>query len=109
MRGDDDVASSSSNECQNAQGSFSNAGLYWRMAIVGAGPIANFLLGILLFAVVYMSVGKQTIPAVVGEVMPNTPAASAGLSPGDKVLEIDGNFGIRDFNDMRGLVVESPW
>ena len=87
--------------------SFSNAGLYWRMAIVAAGPTANFLLGILLFAAVYMFVGKQTIPAVVGEVMPNTPAASAGLFPGDKVLEIDG-IGVRDFNDMRGLVVESP-
>jgi regulator of sigma E protease len=107
MRGDDDVASTPSNNYQNAPGSFSNAGLYWRMAIVAAGPTANFLLGILLFAVVYMSVGKQTIPAVVGEVMPNTPAASAGLLPGDKVLEIDG-IGVRDFNDMRGLVVESP-
>ena len=37
-----------------------------------------------------MSVGKQTIPAIIGEIMPNTPAASAGLEPGDKVLEIDG-------------------
>ena len=107
MRGDDDAASTASNNYQNVEGSFSGAGLYWRMAIVAAGPTANFILGILLFAVVYMSVGKQTIPAVVGEVMPNTPAASAGLLPGDKVLEIDG-IGIRDFNDMRGLVVESP-
>ena len=107
MRGDDDAASTASNNYQNAEGSFSGAGLYWRMAIVAAGPTANFILGILLFAAVYMSVGKQTIPAVVGEVMPNTPAASAGLLPGDKVLEIDG-IGVRDFNDMRGLVVESP-
>ena len=107
MRGDDDAASTASNNFQNAEGSFSGAGLYWRMAIVAAGPTANFILGILLFAAVYMSVGKQTIPAVVGEVMPNTPAASAGLLPGDKVLEIDG-IGVRDFNDMRGLVVESP-
>ena len=51
--------------------------------------------------------GKQIIPAVIGEVMPNTPAAIAGLMPGDKVLEIDG-ISVRDFNDMRGLVVESP-
>jgi regulator of sigma E protease len=107
MRGDDDVASTISNDHQEAEGSFSGAGLYWRMAIVAAGPAANFILGILLFAAVYISVGKQTIPAVVGEVMPNTPAASAGLLPGDKVLEIDG-IGVRDFNDMRGLVMESP-
>ena len=107
MRGDDDAASTPSNGYENAEGSFSNASLYWRMAIVAAGPIANFILGILLFAVVYMSAGKQTIPAVVGEVIPNTPAASAGLFPGDKVLEIDG-FNVRNFNDMRGLVIESP-
>ena len=107
MRGDDDAAGTISNNHKNLEGSFSNAGLYWRMAIVAAGPAANFILGIILFAAVYMSVGKQTIPAVIGEVMPNTPAASAGLFPGDRVLEIDG-IGIRNFNDMRGLVVESP-
>jgi len=107
MRGDDDVASTPSETGEGVVGSFSNAGLYWRMAIVAAGPIANFILGILLFAIVYMSVGKQIIPAVIGDVIPNMPAASAGLKPGDKVLEIDG-IGIRDFKDMRGLVVESP-
>ncbi len=107
MRGDEDPASTPSDAHQHIKGSFSNAGLYWRMAIVAAGPAANFILGILLFAAVYMSVGKQIIPAVIGEVLPNTPAASAGLMPGDKVLEID-NIGVRDFNDMRGLVVESP-
>ena len=107
MRGDDDAASTPSEKSHTVEGSFSNAGLYWRMAIVGAGPAANFILGIILFAGVYMSVGKQIIPAVIGEVMPNTPAASAGLMPGDKVVKIDG-IGVRDFNDMRGLVVESP-
>ena len=107
MRGDDDAASTPSETGEGVVGSFSNAGLYWRMAIVAAGPIANFILGILLFAIVYMSVGKQIIPAVIGDVIPNMPAASAGLKPGDKVVEIDG-IGIRDFKDMRGLVVESP-
>ena len=107
MRGDDNAASTPSANSHTADGSFSNASLYWRMAIVGAGPAANFILGILLFAVVYMSVGKQIIPAVIGEVIPNMPAASAGMMPGDKVLKIDG-IGVRDFNDMRSLVVESP-
>jgi regulator of sigma E protease len=107
MRGDDDAASIPSADGKVVEGSFSNAGLYWRMAIVAAGPIANFILGIFLFAIVYMAIGKQILPAVIGDVMPNMPAASAGLKPGDKVIEIDG-VGVRDFNDMRGLVVESP-
>ena len=54
-----------------------------------------------------MSVGKQIIPAVIGDVMPDTPAAEAGLQTGDEVIEIDG-IDIRNFDDMRGLVVESP-
>ena len=88
-------------------GSFAGAGLYWRMAIVAAGPVANFILGIALFAAVYMSVGKQIIPAVIGDIMPDMPAAQAGLEPGDKIIEIDG-IDIRNFDDVRGLVVESP-
>ena len=52
--------------------------------------MANFILGIALFAAVYMSVGKQITPAVIGDIMPNMPAAEAGLQPGDKVIEIDG-------------------
>ena len=77
------------------------------MAIVAAGPAANFILGIALFAAVYMSVGKQVIPAVIGDIVPDMPAAEAGLQPGDKILEID-EIDIRNFDDMRGLVVESP-
>jgi regulator of sigma E protease len=77
------------------------------MAIVAAGPAANFILGIALFATVYMSVGKQSIPAIIGDIMPDMPAAEAGLQPGDKVIEIDG-IDIRNFDDMRGLIVESP-
>ena len=107
MRGDDDSASTPSPSRNTEEGSFAGAGLYWRMAIVAAGPAANFILGIMLFAVVYMSVGKQVIPPVIGETIPSMPAASAGFLSGDKVLEIDG-IKIRNFNDMRGLVIESP-
>ena len=53
MRGDDDAASSPSAAASYLEGSFANAGLYWRMAIVAAGPAANFILGILLFAIIY--------------------------------------------------------
>ena len=107
MRGDDDAASSPSSSARQMPGSFSGAILFWRMAIVAAGPAANFILGIALFAAVYMSVGKQIIPAVIGDLVPNMPAAEAGLKSGDKIIEIDG-VNIRNFDDMRGLVIESP-
>ena len=107
MRGDEDAASTPSRQTPSAVGSFGNASLYWRMAIVAAGPIANFILGIALFAAVYMAVGKQSVPAVIGDVIPDTPAAVSGLEPGDRVMRIDG-VAVRDFNDMRALVFESP-
>jgi len=107
MRGDEDAASTPGQNSTQLKGSFSKASVYWRIAIVAAGPIANFILGILLFAIVYMAIGKQIIPAVIGEVMPNMPAATSGLKTGDKITEID-DIEIRDFNDMRGFIVESP-
>ncbi|MDA9930128.1 RIP metalloprotease RseP [Alphaproteobacteria bacterium] len=107
MRGDENAASQPAAVSEAVSGSFAGAKLGWRILIVAAGPIANFILGIVLFALVYMSVGKVMLPAEIGEVMPDSAAAEAGLVAGDIVTEIDG-VTIRDFNDMRGLVVESP-
>lgn len=107
MRGDENAASSPSADADRVRGGFAAASLGWRILIVAAGPMANFLLGILLFAAVYMTFGKVEIPAEIGEVMPETPAAVAGLQAGDLVTEIDG-ISIRNFGDMRGLVAESP-
>ena len=44
MRGDDDAASTPVSRASQQSGSFAGAGLYWRMAIVAAGPAANFIL-----------------------------------------------------------------
>ena len=107
MRGDENEASGAAPDAKKVPGSFAGASLGWRSAIVLAGPVANFILGILLFALVYMTVGKVTIPAEIGQVMPETAAAEAGLQPGDLVTDIDG-ITVRDFSDLRGLVVEAP-
>ena len=56
MRGDDDAASSPVSLPRQQAGSFAGAGLYWRVAIVAAGPAANFILGIALFAAVAGSI-----------------------------------------------------
>jgi regulator of sigma E protease len=107
MRGDDTEAGGATEEASSVPGSFAGAGLWWRIGIVAPGPIANFILGIALFAMVYMTAGKIFLPAQIGEVMPETAAAEAGLQAGDLVTEIDG-ISVRDFNDLRSLVVESP-
>ena len=77
-----------------------------RAAVVAAGPIANFLLAIVIFAGVAILYGKQETAARVDEVMPNSAAASAGFQAGDLVVAIDGTP-IDSFSDMQRVVSTS--
>lgn len=77
-----------------------------RAAIVVAGPLANFVLAIVIFAGIFMLYGKQTMSARVDAVQPNSPAATAGFEPGDLVVAINGSH-IGDFSDMQRIVSES--
>jgi regulator of sigma E protease len=77
-----------------------------RAAIVVAGPMANFVLAIAIFASVFMLYGKQTMSARVDSVQADSAAAAAGLQPGDLVTAINGNT-IADFADMQRVVSES--
>jgi regulator of sigma E protease len=74
-----------------------------RAAVVAAGPIANFLLAIAIFAGIFMVVGKQTTTARVDAVQPGSAAEAAGFKPGDLVLSIDGDK-IESFSDMQRIV-----
>ena len=74
-----------------------------RAAVVAAGPIANFVLAIAIFAGVFMVVGKQTTSARVDAVQPASAAQAAGFQPGDLVLAIDGEK-IASFSDMQRIV-----
>jgi regulator of sigma E protease len=77
-----------------------------RAAIVAAGPIANFVLAIAIFAVIFMIYGKQSMSARVDSVQPDSAAAAAGFQTGDVVLAINGKP-IEDFADMQRVVSES--
>jgi regulator of sigma E protease len=65
--------------------------LYQRSLIVAAGPIANFLLAILIFFCINMFVGKDLTPAVISEVQTDSPAFISGLKKNDIILSIDNN------------------
>ncbi|MDA7487601.1 RIP metalloprotease RseP [Candidatus Pelagibacter ubique] len=65
--------------------------LYQRALIVFGGPLANFLLAILIFFSVYTFFGKDFTPAVINEVQMDSPAMVAGLKDNDIVVSIDGN------------------
>ncbi|QJP10920.1 sigma E protease regulator RseP [Pseudomonas multiresinivorans] len=68
---------------------FNRKTVFQRIAIVAAGPIANFLLAILFFWVLAM-LGSQQIKPIIGSVVANSPAAIAGLASGQEVVAVDG-------------------
>ncbi len=74
-----------------------------RAAVVAAGPIANFVLAIAIFAAIFMTVGKQTTSARVDTVQPASAAEVAGFKPGDLVTAINGEK-IQIFSDMQRIV-----
>lgn len=63
--------------------------MHQRIAIVAAGPIANFLLAIVFFWLLAM-MGSQQIRPVIGAVEPGSLAASAGLMAGQEIVSVDG-------------------
>ena len=65
--------------------------LYQRTLIVFGGPLANFLLALVIFFSIYTFVGKDFTPAVINEVQKESPAMTGGLKQNDIILEIDGN------------------
>jgi len=74
-----------------------------RSAIVAAGPIANFILAIVIFAAVFAIYGKQITSPRVDTVQENSAAAQAGFKPGDLIITIDGRR-IESFSDMQRIV-----
>ena len=63
--------------------------LYQRSLIVAAGPLANFVLAILIFTMINLFVGKDMTPAIIAEVQKDSPAFVSGFKKNDKILLID--------------------
>ena len=80
--------------------------LYQRAIIVAAGPFANFLLAVVIFLSIYMFVGKDFTPAMINEVINESPAQTAGLKKNDIILEVDGNK-VKSILDVSKLIAMS--
>jgi regulator of sigma E protease len=74
-----------------------------RALVVAAGPFANFLLALVIFAGLFMAYGKTMIEPRVAEVVAESPAERAGFQPGDLILSIDGEP-VEGFQDMVRVV-----
>ena len=83
--------------------SFHHKRLWQRIAVVAAGPAANFIFAIVLLTVLFSTVGQPFTPPDVGQVQPNSAAEQGGIKPGDTITMIDGRR-IERFEDVQQAV-----
>jgi regulator of sigma E protease len=88
------------------EGAFQTKPLASRAAIVAAGPVANFILAILVFALTFTFVGVNVTAPRVDELVPDGAAVRAGFKVGDVIVSIDGQK-IESFADMQRIVSAS--
>ena len=107
--GDENAASAPDTEAINKmdaktrKNTFFDKPLGQRAAVVAAGPIANFLLAIIIFAGLYAVLGQRVTDPVVGEVVAESAAERAGFQPGDLITAID-DTKVQTFAEVRRIV-----
>ncbi|WP_176083051.1 RIP metalloprotease RseP [Martelella sp. HB161492] len=111
--GDEDAASQPDFESlaalspEERETTFNGARLWKRAATAAAGPIANFLLAIVIFAILFSVYGRQVADPVVAQVQPDSPAATAGIVAGDVMKALDGHP-VSTFDDVSRYVSVRP-
>ncbi len=85
------------------KGSFHHKRVGQRAAIVAAGPIANFILAIVIFTCLFTFFGKPSTTAKVDSIQAGSAAEKAGFQSGDIIKAIDGKV-IGSFSDMQRIV-----
>ncbi|MEX1196989.1 MAG: RIP metalloprotease RseP [Pseudohongiellaceae bacterium] len=92
MLGQDDLDTSAGHEATASERArnFNYKPLWQRFAIVSAGPLANFLLAILVFWLINVMYGQRGVAPVIADVVPESPAWEAGLRSGDEITAVDG-------------------
>jgi regulator of sigma E protease len=86
---------------------FHEKGVGSRAIVVAAGPIANFVLAMVLFAGLFAAMGRPIVLPVVGEAVAGGAAASAGLVANDRIVAIDG-APTASFEDIQRIVGANP-
>jgi len=81
-------------------GSFLYKPLWQKAAIVFAGPAANYVLAVVIFTVLFATLGRSYTPPIVGEVEASSAAEAGGLKAGDRILSVAG-YAIDDFSRIR--------
>jgi len=107
MMGQEDFVVDKSGELKVKEdnNSFTNKSIGQRMVIVSAGVVMNLIFAAIAFTIIMM-VGIETPPAVIGPIMPDSPASRAGLQTGDRITAINGDE-IKSYTDLMNAVVLS--
>jgi len=111
FEGDANAASLPSSEARRdhastSPGDFHGKPVWQRALVVVAGPVANFILAIVIFSAAYAIVGVPISEPKIDQVMPNSAAQEAGFKHGDVIKAIDGEK-IRSFNEVQKIIAES--
>jgi regulator of sigma E protease len=111
--GDEDAASRpdfaglESMSADERQRTFMGARLWKRAVTVAAGPVANFVLAIAIYAVLFSIYGKPVSDPVVFQVKPGSAAEQAGVKPKDRIVALDGDR-VETFADVQRYVSMRP-
>ena len=107
--GDADAASRPDHEATDTmtadqrKGALQLKPLHQRALVAVSGPLANFLLAIVLLTGLCLYAGRTVVAPVIGQVTKDSPAAAAGIRPGDLVTSIDGTP-VKDFQQMPEII-----
>jgi regulator of sigma E protease len=102
----DDIAAESIADESKGNGSFHKQAVWRRAITVFAGPLANFLLTVVVFTGIFAVYGQYVADPMVAEVMPGGAADKAGIRPGDRFVSIDGEK-ITTFSDVQRYISQS--
>ncbi|MFN7038265.1 MAG: RIP metalloprotease RseP [Alphaproteobacteria bacterium] len=113
MHGDENAASMPDEELLSnlteaeKKDSFHAKPLYAKALVVSAGPIANFILAIVLLTFIFNVYGKAVVLPIIDQIQENSSAQKAGLNIGDEIISINNNP-IKVFSDIERIIFENP-
>lgn len=102
-----DFAADQNMSVEDQEVSFHYKSLKQKFAIVVAGPMANFLLAVVILSTIFVAFGRPHTPPIVDSVMAESAAAEAGLLVGDRIIQIDQRR-IERFEEIRDIVLFKP-
>lgn len=99
-----DQAGAKDSKIEDQQVTFLSKPLWMQFLIIAAGPVANYLLAILIFTNIYFFHGQIELPAIIGEVVVGSPAENSGLQKNDKIIMVNNNQ-INNFIDLQQQIL----